>query len=72
MKIIKALPISLIRLYQLTISPLFAPSCRFEPSCSNYAIEAYQKYGFFKATLVSLKRIIRCNPFGGSGYDPIE
>ncbi|RMF92038.1 MAG: membrane protein insertion efficiency factor YidD [Candidatus Schekmanbacteria bacterium] len=68
----KALPISLIRLYQLTISPLFAPSCRFEPSCSNYAIEAYQKYGFFKATLVSLKRIIRCNPFGGSGYDPIE
>ena len=46
-------------------------ACRFTPTCSNYAIEAYENYNFFKATYLTIKRIFRCRPFGKSGYDPV-
>lgn len=57
--------------YKACISPLFPPSCRFTPTCSQYAIEALKKYGPFKGFLLTIKRILRCNPWGGSGYDPV-
>lgn len=61
----------LIRFYQVCISPLFPPCCRFYPTCSAYAMEAIQKYGPFKGFFMSVRRIIRCNPFSKGGYDPV-
>ncbi len=58
------------RLYQLTISPLLGPSCRFEPTCSAYFIEAVGKYGALRGGWRGVKRICRCHPWGGRGYDP--
>ena len=63
--------IGLIKVYQYTISPLLGPSCRFEPSCSQYGIEAYKKHGFFKGTYLTVKRFSRCHPWGGHGHDPV-
>jgi putative membrane protein insertion efficiency factor len=63
--------ILIIRMYQYTISPLLPPSCRYVPSCSVYGIEALSKYGPFKGGWLTIKRISRCNPWGGSGYDPV-
>jgi putative membrane protein insertion efficiency factor len=63
--------IGLIKLYQLIISPMLGPKCRFTPTCSTYALQAIEKYGPFKGLWLALKRISRCHPFGGSGYDPI-
>jgi uncharacterized protein len=63
--------ILIIKLYQVIISPLFPPSCRYIPTCSNYATEALKKYGILKGGWLSLKRILRCHPWGGSGYDPV-
>jgi putative membrane protein insertion efficiency factor len=63
--------IAIIKLYQWIISPILGPKCRFTPSCSNYALEALRKYGIFKGTWLTLKRISRCHPFGGHGYDPV-
>lgn len=64
--------IFLIRLYQLAFSPFLPTSCRFFPSCSQYAIDAMSKYSFFKGLLVSTKRILRCHPFHHGGYDPVK
>ncbi|MBO4729068.1 MAG: membrane protein insertion efficiency factor YidD [Spirochaetaceae bacterium] len=61
----------LIRAYQLGISPLLPKSCRYYPTCSHYAIEAINKYGPFKGTLLASKRILRCHPFHKGGYDPV-
>jgi hypothetical protein len=61
----------LIRLYQNTISQAMPPACRFEPSCSEYAYQALEKYGFFKGSWLALKRIGRCHPFHPGGYDPV-
>ena len=61
----------LVRLYQKYISPLKPPCCRFTPSCSNYAIEAFRKRGFFVGTILTVWRILRCNPFCRGGYDPV-
>lgn len=61
----------LIRLYRKIISPLKPPSCRFTPTCSAYAIEAFQKRGFFVGLILSTGRIFRCNPFCKGGYDPV-
>ncbi|MDQ3534919.1 MAG: membrane protein insertion efficiency factor YidD [Bacteroidota bacterium] len=58
-------------LYQYLLSPLFPSSCRYTPSCSEYTKEAILKHGVFKGTWLGLKRISRCNPWGGSGYDPV-
>jgi uncharacterized protein len=61
----------LIGAYQLLISPLLLPSCRFEPSCSHYAQEAIAKHGALRGLALTLKRLSRCHPWGGSGYDPV-
>ncbi|MCI6417112.1 MAG: membrane protein insertion efficiency factor YidD [Candidatus Onthomorpha sp.] len=63
--------ILLIRFYQTAISPHTPPACRFTPTCSQYALEAIKKYGPFKGGFLAIKRILRCNPWGGSGYDPV-
>jgi putative membrane protein insertion efficiency factor len=60
-----------IKIYQLVLSPLLSPSCRFTPTCSQYGIEALKKYGLFKGGWITLKRLSRCRPGGGSGYDPV-
>ncbi len=68
------LMIVLIKIYQKTISKYIftGRNCRFYPTCSSYSMEAYEKYGFLKASFLSLKRILRCNPFNPGGYDPLE
>ncbi len=63
--------IVLVRFYQICISPLKPATCRFTPTCSAYAIEALRKYGPIKGIWLAAKRIIRCHPWGGSGYDPV-
>ena len=63
--------IFLIRAYQKYISPLTARHCRFTPTCSAYAVTALERFGFFKGTYLALRRVVRCNPFGGYGYDPV-
>lgn len=63
--------IALIKLYQKLLSPLFAGSCRFYPSCSNYSIDAFREHGFFKGMYLTAKRVLRCNPFFEGGYDPV-
>jgi uncharacterized protein len=67
----KYVALGLIRLYQMTLSKVLPPSCRFEPSCSRYTYQAIQKYGFFKGSWLGAKRIVRCNPFNPGGYDPV-
>ena len=61
----------LVRFYQVAISPLKPPTCRFSPTCSTYALEALKKYGLLKGGRLALRRIMRCHPWGGSGYDPV-
>jgi len=61
----------LIKGYQNFISPLSPATCRFQPTCSQYALEALKKHGLFKGSLLSMNRISKCHPWGGSGYDPI-
>lgn len=61
----------LIRFYQMFISPVLPPSCRFTPTCSTYTLEALKKYGLIKGGYLGFRRIIRCHPWGGSGYDPV-
>jgi len=63
--------IALIKLYQWIISPLLGPKCRFTPTCSQYALEALQKYGPLKGGWLALRRIARCHPWGGHGVDPV-
>ena len=67
----KYLVLGLIRLYQLTLSKVLPPTCRFEPSCSVYGYEAVNKYGFFKGGWLAVKRVARCHPFNPGGYDPV-
>lgn len=60
-----------IRFYQLAISPMTPPSCRYFPTCSNYALEAIEKYGALKGGWLAVRRILRCHPFRPGGYDPV-
>ncbi|MEI3052221.1 membrane protein insertion efficiency factor YidD [Segatella copri] len=60
-----------IRFYQVCITPYTPPSCRFQPTCSEYARQAILKHGPFKGLALAVWRILRCNPWGGSGYDPV-
>ena len=60
-----------IRFYQRFISPLTPPSCRFTPTCSQYAVEAIRKHGPIRGLYLAVRRILRCHPWGGSGYDPV-
>ena len=69
--IMKTIFIYIIKLYQYTISPLLGPHCRFNPTCSNYAIEAIKKHNILKALFITIKRISRCHPWGKSGDDPV-
>jgi len=62
---------ALIRFYQLAISPHFPPHCRYYPTCSSYALQAVEKYGFFRGSFLAIKRILRCHPFTPGGYDPV-
>jgi putative membrane protein insertion efficiency factor len=62
----------LIRGYQLLISPVLPGRCRFYPSCSSYAMDAFNYYGFIKGAWLSLRRIGRCHPWGGEGFDPVD
>ncbi|MGJ1409938.1 membrane protein insertion efficiency factor YidD [Sphingobacterium thalpophilum] len=63
--------LTIIRFYQLFLSPFLGANCRYTPTCSQYGKEAIVKYGPFKGGLMALKRIIRCNPWGGHGHDPV-
>ncbi len=68
---VRAALITLVRAYQIVLSPMMGGACRFEPSCSNYMIEALKVHGALKGTLLGVWRILRCHPFGKHGYDPV-
>ena len=67
----KRLGIFLIRAYRVTVGPLFAGACRFEPSCSNYGLQALDRFGLLKGSWLTIRRLARCRPFGPHGYDPV-
>jgi putative membrane protein insertion efficiency factor len=68
---VKAVALALIRLYQLTLSPLLGTRCRFHPTCSVYTQEAIVKYGFFRGVSLGARRLLRCHPFHAGGIDPV-
>jgi putative membrane protein insertion efficiency factor len=70
-KILSSPFILLIKLYQWILSPLLGPKCRYTPTCSNYALEAFKKYGPIKGFWLTIKRVGSCNPWGGHGHDPV-
>lgn len=74
-QIIKKIPMNiallLIKVYRMAISPLLPNCCRFTPTCSEYGMIAIQRYGFCKGSVLAVKRILRCRPGGGKGYDPV-
>lgn len=61
----------ILRIYQLLLSPWLGPCCRFSPTCSHYARQALQQYGFWRGTWLSLRRLLRCHPFHPGGFDPV-
>ncbi|QKD83505.1 membrane protein insertion efficiency factor YidD [Thermoleptolyngbya sichuanensis A183] len=67
----KVLLLGLIHSYRILISPLFPPSCRFQPTCSQYGLEAIARYGSIKGSWLTAKRIARCHPWSEGGYDPV-
>jgi len=69
--VIRRLLVKMIRYYQRTISPQTGASCRYLPTCSQYAVEAIETHGAYKGTLLAVWRILRCNPFSKGGYDPV-
>ena len=68
---LKAVVILLIKIYQKAVSPWTPASCRYNPTCSSYSIDAFQKHGLWKGFVLTIKRIGSCHPWGGSGYDPL-
>ncbi len=68
---LKKIAIAFVKFYQYSIRPLLPNACRYTPSCSEYSIEAINKYGALKGSWLGLKRILRCHPWGGHGYDPV-
>lgn len=70
-KVLAGFFLLLIRVYQYTLGLLLPNACRYNPTCSQYGIEALKKYGPFKGAWLTLKRILRCHPWGGHGYDPV-
>lgn len=71
MNAIKWLLIGFVKLYQAMLSPLLPMACRYQPTCSEYAIQAIQQHGIWKGFYLAIKRISRCHPWGGKGYDPV-
>ena len=67
----KFLILKFIKLYQNYLSPLLGPSCRFHPTCSEYALQAIENFGVIRGGFLAIKRILKCNPWGGNGFDPI-
>ena len=67
----KFLILKFIKLYQNYLSPLLGPSCRFHPTCSEYALQAIENFGVIRGGFWAIKRILKCNPWGGNGFDPI-
>lgn len=67
----KVLLIGLIKGYKILISPMLPPSCRFQPTCSEYAMEAIERFGIFRGSGMAIMRILRCHPFHPGGYDPV-
>ncbi|MBO5214202.1 MAG: membrane protein insertion efficiency factor YidD [Clostridia bacterium] len=67
----KSVALWLIRFYQRHISPYKPPSCKFVPTCSQYAVQALEEHGFWKGSCLAIWRILRCNPFSKGGYDPV-
>lgn len=70
-KILIAPFLFLVRFYQIIISPLLPATCRYQPTCSHYMVEALKKHGLLKGLYLGIKRILSCHPWGGSGYDPV-
>jgi hypothetical protein len=68
---LRSVLIGLIRVYQVAVSPRIPPSCRFHPSCSHYAIEALERHGAWKGSRLAARRLLRCHPWGASGFDPV-
>ncbi|MEI3336444.1 MAG: membrane protein insertion efficiency factor YidD [Clostridium sp.] len=68
----KKIILYLIKMYRTKISPMYPPRCKYIPTCSQYAVEAIEKYGVIKGGLMSIWRILRCNPFSKGGFDPIK
>ena len=68
----KAIIVFLLRSYKRFLSPLLPPACRFTPTCSEYALEAVQKYGALRGSFLALRRLLRCHPFHPGGYDPVK
>ena len=71
MSVVARLVVLLIRGYQVTLSPLLPSACRYQPTCSHYALEAVERYGALKGAWLGAKRIVRCHPFHPGGYDPV-
>ena len=71
-KVVKSALIALLKLYKAGISPLLPPSCRFVPTCSEYAMEAVRQYGVIRGSWKSIRRLLRCHPFHPGGYDPVR
>ncbi|HXC43822.1 MAG TPA: membrane protein insertion efficiency factor YidD [Candidatus Dormibacteraeota bacterium] len=63
--------LQLLRAYKWAVSPMFPPACRYQPTCSEYAMEAVDRYGALRGGWMAIARLLRCHPFGGSGYDPV-
>ena len=72
MNSLKTFFISLIKFYKIFLSPFLGANCRYIPTCSDYAIQAIEQKGIIKGIYISFKRVLRCHPFGGSGYDPVS
>ena len=71
MRLVERSALDLLRAYKWAISPIFPPSCRYTPTCSEYAMEAIERYGIFRGGMKALTRILRCHPFVKGGYDPV-
>ena len=71
MRVVAEALVLMVRLYQWTLRPFIGAQCRFEPSCSHYAIEALRVHGAVRGTVMSMGRVLRCNPWHGGGYDPV-
>ena len=71
MNAFRAIPLALIRIYQIVLSPLFPSACRFQPTCSVYTYEAIEKHGAIKGSWLGAKRLARCGPWTKGGYDPV-
>ena len=72
MNALKTFFISLIKFYKIFLSPFLGANCRYIPTCSDYAIQAIEQKGIIKGIYISVKRMLRCHPFGGSGYNPVS